>query len=507
MFFLGTMVIAAAPGSGPADAATAAALAREYQRAHQHRIVRELVELLAIPNVATDRPNIQRNADKLRQMLERRGFVVRFLPIEGRGPVVYGELKVPGAMRTVVFYCHYDGQPVDPARWTDSRPWEPALRTNAIHRGGRLIPFPQPGTAYQDDWRIYARSASDDKSPIVALLTALDALRSKGRAPAFHVKFVLDGEEEDGSPNLERVLTAHRELLAADLLISADGPVHQSGRPQIVFGARGIADVEITVYGPYRPLHSGHYGNWAPNPAMRLAALLATMKDDDGRVLIEGFYDDVAPLGERERRALAEAPANEAELMREFGVASVEGGGKRLVELINLPSLNVRGLRSAYVGAAARTIVPDSATASLDLRLVKNIQPRRQFERLAGHIRRQGYCLVEKEPTADERARCAKLARVVLLDGYPASRTPMDHPAALALVRVVEAALGQPVVKLPTSGGSVPMHIFENFGLPVIHVPIVNHDNNQHAENENLRLGNFFRGIEVFAALLAELKW
>jgi acetylornithine deacetylase/succinyl-diaminopimelate desuccinylase-like protein len=493
-----------AQGATPAEAA---ATAREYHRSHQHRIVSELREWLALPNVAADTANIQRNGAHLKKMLEQRGVQARLLEIPGRGPVVYGELASPGAKRTVIFYCHYDGQPVDPSRWTDTKPWEPALRTDAIHRGGKLIPFPAPGTPYEDGWRIYARSASDDKSPIVALLTALDVLRANKIPLAFNLKFVFDGEEEDGSPNLERTLLAHRELFAGDLLISADGPVHQSGLPQLVFGNRGVMDVEITVFGPYRALHSGHYGNWAPNPAMRLAELLATMKDADGRVLIEGFYDDVVPLTPLEKKAIADAPKNEPDLMREFGFAQAEGNGRSLLELINQPSLNVRGLRSAYVGGEARTIVPDVAVASLDLRLVKNIDPRQQFARVLAHIRKQGYYVTDHEPTAEERAQHPLIAMVTMTGGYPAARMPMDHPAAQALVRVARAAVPGQWVLLPTSGGSVPMYIFENLGLPVAHVPIVNHDNNQHSENENLRLSNFFRGIELFTALFADLQW
>ena len=295
-------------------------------------------------------------------------------------------------------------------------------------------------------------------------------------------------------------------LFRSDVLFNADGPVHQSGRPLVAFGNRGVMDVEVTVYGPIRALHSGHYGNWAPNPAMRLAQLLATMKDATGRVLVAGFYDDVAPLSPREQRALDEMPANDADLLKELQLGSADGGGKKLVEMINLPSLNIRGLRSAYVGAQSQNIVPTEATASLDLRLVKNIDPRRQFERVVAHIRKQGYYVTGGEPTPEERLAHPRVARVVFGGGYAASRTPMDLPVAQAVVRVVEGASG-PTVKMPTMGGSSPMYIFENLNLPVIGLPIVNHDNNQHSENENLRLGNLWRGIELFAALLSELKW
>ena len=480
---------------------------REYRQSHEHQIMGELVEFLAIPNVTTDTANILRNAERLRRMLEARGIRTRSLEIEGRGPLIFGELKTPGARRTVIFYAHYDGQPVDPSRWTDTRPFEPSLRTDSIQAGGGLIPFPSPGTDYQDDWRIYSRSSSDDKSPIVALLAAIDALREGNIPLAVNLKLILDSEEEAGSPHLERTVLAHRQLLTGDLLIVADGPVHQSGRPLMRFGNRGVMDVEITVYGPTRPLHSGHYGNWAPNPAMRLAELLATMKDQDGQVLIEGFYDDVVPLSGTERRALAASPTNEQKLMREMGFSSTEGGGKRLEELINLPSLNLRGLESGFIGAQARTIVPEGAVASLDMRLVKNIQPRDQFNRLVAHIRKQGYYVTTDEPTSEERAAHGRIARVLFEGGYPAARTPMDRPVAQALAKLIDQAVGGELVMLPTMGGSVPMYIFEELGLPIINVPMVNHDNNQHSADENLRVGNLWRGMEIYGAILSTLNW
>lgn len=493
--------------SNPASAAQVAAQVREYRLANEHRIVRELVDLLAIPNVASDTPNIQRNAVKLVEMLERRGIQTRLLPISGRGPVVFGELRTPGATRTVIFYCHYDGQPVDPTKWIGTKPFEPALRTASIEAGGKLIPFPEPPTRYQDDWRIYARSASDDKAPIVALLAALDALRDRKIPLAVNLKIVLDGEEEDGSPHLEGTLLAHRDLLGGDLLVAADGPVHQSGRRQVTFGNRGMMSVRLTVYGPLRTLHSGHYGNWSPNPAMRLAQLLATMKDADGRVLIEGFYDGVEPLGELERRAVEEAPANDAQLLQQFGLARADGGGKKLVELITLPSLNIDGLESGWVGAQGKTIIPDRAVAALDLRLVKGISPDQQFERLVAHMRKQGYAVIDHEPAMAERFQSPRLVQVTRDHGYPATRTRMDLRVAQALLEVVDEAAGETAVRLPVLGGSVPMYIFEDLGLPVIGVPIVNFDNNQHADNENLRLGNLWRGMEIFAALLADLRW
>ncbi len=501
-----------APRNTPQNAAQGAGrTAREvraWRQANESRVMDELRAFLAIPNFASDTPNIQRNAAKLVEMLHARGFETQLLPIEGRGPVVFGKLAAPGAARTVIFYMHYDGQSVDPATWTGTKPYDPALRNAPLDANGRIIPFPASGGRYNDDWRLYARSSGDDKSPIIALLAALDALRARNIPLGVNVKIVFDGEEEAGSPNLEQTLMAHRDLLAGDLLINGDGPVHQSGRMLVTFGNRGVVSAQITVYGPLRSLHSGHYGNWAPNPAMRLAQLLATMKDEDGHVRIAGFYDGIAPLGPTARKALEDMPNNDADLEKDFAIAQPEGGGKKLVELLTEPSLNVDGLRSADVGEQARTVIPDLATAAVDMRLVKNITPRMQFDRLVAHIRAQGYFVTVDDPTVEERRTHAKVARVAMSKGgYPASLTSMDLPVSKTLAEVVDAAAGGGLVRMPILGGSSPMYIFENLGLPVISVPIVNYDDNQHSPNENLRIGHFWRGIEIYGAILADLKW
>ena len=497
--------------STPLPAAQVVQEVRSYRMDNEDRIVRELTEFLAIPNLASDTPNIQKNAAHLVEMLEARGIETHLLPINGRGPVVYGKLTAPDATRTVIFYAHYDGQPVDPTAWTDGKPFEPVLRSAAIEAGGKRIPFPENSTkrpaVYNDDWRIYARSSSDDKSPIVALLAALDALRAKKIPLGVNLKVIFEGEEEAGSTNLAHTLELHRNLLGGDLLITADGPVHQSGRPLVFFGNRGEIDLNMTVYGPVRALHSGHYGNWAPNPALELARLLASMKDGDGRVLIDGYYDDIVPLGEVEQHALEEMPNNDAELEHELGIAKPEGGGKKLAELLQQPSLNIRGLRSAYVGEHSQNVVPDQAEASIDARLVKGEDPKEKFEQIAAFIRKQGYYVIDHEPTMDERRTHALIAKVIYNGGYRASRTPMDLPACKALVQLVQGATGSDTVVAPTLGGSVPMYIFEDLGLPWIGVPIVNYDNHQHSSDENLRLGHLWRGMEIYGAILVDLNW
>jgi acetylornithine deacetylase/succinyl-diaminopimelate desuccinylase-like protein len=481
---------------------SAAAVARAYRQSHEHEIMREFIELLSLPNVASDTPNIQRNATLITRMLERRGVPTRLLEVPGAPPVVYGEINTPGATRTVIFYAHYDGQPVEPAKWTSGDPFKPVLRNAALEAGGKEIPLPESDGRFDPEWRLYARSTSDDKAPLIALTAALDALRASRISVTSNVKFFFEGEEEAGSRHLEQIVAKYADLLRSDVWFICDGPVDQSRRPQLYFGVRGVTSLELTVYGPRRELHSGHYGNWAPNPALMLARLLATMKDDDGRVLIEGFYDGVEPLSETERRALAEAPENDAELRRELGLARTDGKGKKLVELIMLPSLNIRGLGSASVGATARNVIPATATAAIDIRLVKGLDYRQAVQRVIAHIRQQGYHVVESDPDEATRLKHPKIVKVVSRDGYNAARTSLDLEISRQVIRAVESARGK-TVKMPSLGGSVPLYIFTDIlKTPAIGVPIANHDNNQHSANENIRLQNLWDGIEVMAALL-----
>jgi acetylornithine deacetylase/succinyl-diaminopimelate desuccinylase-like protein len=497
-------LLVASPAVSQSPASPVAAAVRQWRRGSEHRILREFVQFLSLPNVASDRAAIRRNADALVEMMRARNLAPRLLEAGDAPPAVFGEWRVEGATRTLVFYAHYDGQPTDPAKWTGTEPWRPALRTAPHDAGGRLLPMPSDGEAINPEWRLYARSASDDKAGVMAILAAVDALKARGIAPTVNLKFFFEGEEEAGSPNLAAIITRHKGLLDSDAWIICDGPVHQSGRKQVVFGVRGDTNVDLTVYGPRRPLHSGHYGNWAPNPAMTLARLLATMKDERGRVLIAGWYDDAEPLGEAERRALAEAPAYDEELKRQLGIARPEGAGRPLNELINEPSLNVNGITAAETGALSRNVIPTHATAALDLRLVRGNDHRRQVQKLIEHVRRQGFHVTEREPTDEERQRHPLVARVTQrAGGYNAERTPMDLPVSRAVVEAVQSTVADAVVPMPTLGGSLPLSIFrEHIGAVTITVPVANYDNNQHAENENIRLQNLWDGIETMAALM-----
>jgi acetylornithine deacetylase/succinyl-diaminopimelate desuccinylase-like protein len=503
---LAVLLLIASPLRAQAPSTNAVRTAvREWRIRNEPAVLRELSTFLAIPNLASDSVSIRRNADTLIALLTRRGISARKLEVPGSPPAVYGELRAPSATRTVMMYAHYDGQPVDPTRWV-TPPWTPTLRDAPLEKNGRLVPLPDRGGMLDDDARLYARSASDDKSPIIAMLTAIDALRAARIPLSVNLKFFFEGEEEAGSDHLEAMLRAHSDLLKADGWIFADGPVHQSRRPQVVFGVRGVMGAELTVYGPARVLHSGHYGNWAPNPSMLLAHLLASMRDTEGRVTMSGFYDDVRAPGAAERAAIAAAPPTDSQLRRELALGDVEGDGAPLLDRILVPALNVRGLDGGPVGARAANAIPTQATASLDIRLVPDQSPARVRDLVEAHVRKQGYHVVHDEPTADERMRHARVARIQWERGYPGMRTDMAAPFSQAIMRVVNAAAENRVVAIPTSGGSLPMYLFaETLRAPLVIVPMVNHDNNQHAANENLRIGNLREGIEWYAALFARL--
>ena len=438
--------------------------------------------------------------DAPRKLAQKRGVKSQILETGGP-PIVYGEIG-DASLPTILFYCHYDGQPVDPTKWQQPGPWTPVLRSAALDKGGRIIEqWPQAGTTIDPEWRIYARSASDDKAPIIALMAMLDAHRTSGVPLRNRIKFLFEGDEEAGSAYLADIARRYRDLLRADLVVMADGPIHPSNRPTADFGLRGNVGVTLTMYGPISPLHSGHYGNWAPNPAMRLAQLLATMKGPDGEVLVAGWEDDVIPPGPEERAAWARYPHDDQQRRQQLQLGSLDGGGATRMELIARPSLNIRGLQSLFVGAQARTLVPDVAIAELDLRLVAGNQPARQVDKLVRHIEKQGYTVVRATPDSATRVRTPRLIQVSALEGYPAGRTPLANPAARALISALgSAGLGEPVVS-PTMGGSGPAYVFTDIlRAPFVALPTVNHDNNQHAENENVRVGNLFRAAQILDA-------
>jgi acetylornithine deacetylase/succinyl-diaminopimelate desuccinylase-like protein len=496
---------AAAPDPFPAAEAPQAAAAMQAARTHvaanERAIIDELRALLALPNVATNTADIRTNANALVAMLERRGITARILET-GDAPVsVYGELNTPGATRTLLFYAHFDGQPLGPPEAWATDPFTPTLRSGRLEDNAPVIPWQNATYPLADDARIYARSASDDKAPIVAMLAAIDALRAADIPLSANIKFFLEGEEEQGSPNLARTLEAHRDALASDLWIFGDGPIDPRGLPRVVLGVRGVASFRITVYGAASGLHSGHYGNVAPNPGARLAHLIASMRAPDGTILVDGL--DADPPS-REALALARDGFDSEGMLAGAQIAEAESG-QSYGESILRPALNLTQLSYGGAGAQRNAIDPE-ATAGFDLRMTPGLTPDEAHAAIAAHLRAQGYELIDAPPTSEQRRAHSHLARFEWTGGgYSSAAASFDDPGVRRVVGVLRTATNDELRIAPMLGGSLPIApIGDVLQTPFVIVPIVNADNNQHAPNENIRLREFRRGVELYAALLAE---
>jgi acetylornithine deacetylase/succinyl-diaminopimelate desuccinylase-like protein len=467
----------------------------------------EYFELLALPNDAIVPADIRQNTDWLERAFVRRGFTAQQLPNDGK-PLLYAEYprKKPGA-KTVLFYMHLDGQPVLPEQWAQKSPWIAVVKKRnaqgeweAVDKG-RLQAVP-----LDPELRVFARASADDKGPIMMFLAAFDALKAAGLEPELNVKVLLDSEEEKGSPTIGRVAKANAALLRADALLIHDGPRHPSDKPTLIFGNRGNTVVTLTVYGPKNPLHSGHYGNYVPNPAQRLASLLASMKDDEGRVTIPGYYGRVE-LSDAERKVLAEVEDDEAAIKKRVGIAKTEAVGRNYQEALQYPSLNIRGMQAAAIGDKGANIVPNKAVAELDLRTTPEAGPEILYGLIEEHVRGRGWYLSKGEPTDAERAAHDKIASLTLGRGSRAARTPMDAPLGGwvygALQRTFGEAPGARPVRIRMMGGSVPTDkLVDALEVPFVIIPLVNADNNQHSFDENLRIGHYLDGMRALLGLL-----
>jgi acetylornithine deacetylase/succinyl-diaminopimelate desuccinylase-like protein len=469
----------------------------EHLAAKGGEMLTEFRELLSLPNVSTSRADMEKNAAWISTYIGKRGFTSKIVSAGG-APYIIAERPAPGATKTVLIYAHYDGQPVEAANW-QTPPFEPTLKA-----AGATIDWSRLTSGSIDpNWRVYARSAGDDKGPVIALMHAIDALESAGLSSSVNVKLILDGEEEFGSPTVAQILEQHARELAADVLLFCDGPMHQSGRRQLVFGVRGDVGVHLTTYGPARPLHSGHYGNWAPHPTDALMRLLATLKDMEGRILVPGYLDEVTPISEAERVAIAAMPSVDAQLREELALGRVEGSGERLETLIMQPAINIVGFQAGGVGRQARNIILPSATASLDLRLVKGQTLEKVRSSLEEHFQAQGFFVTHEEPDTEILKAHPGVLRVEWEGGYPAYRSALDGPEAQKLASILREYEGQPPLMTPTMGGSLPIYLFDKaLDMPIVLLPIANHDNNQHGRDENMRIGNLFSAVGVYAAVL-----
>lgn len=461
----------------------------------------ELRDFVSIPNDALDHADINRNLTWLTQKFNERGFNTSVLPTEGES-LFFASLPMEDDKPTILFYMHFDGQSIDPSKWNQSNPYKVELKA-ADGDDWKTLPFSELDADIDYDLRLFGRSTSDDKGPIVMFLNAIDLLKKNNLAVPFNVKVILDSEEEKSSKPLPKAVKEYRELLEADFLVINDGPVHISGKPTIVYGCRGITTLSLTTHGPAKPQHSGHYGNYAPNPGFLLAQVLASMKDEDGRVLIPGYYDGIT-LDENTLSILKSVPDDEAVIKNHLQIKTAEKVGGFYQESLQYPSLNVRGLGSGWVGKKARTIVPESATAEIDIRLVPETKGARLKNLVKKHIENQGFYIVDSIPTKAERLAHDKIMTITEGSVTDAFRTDLDNPYGQFLKSILNTTFNQDVVQIRIMGGTVPIASFINeLKIPAFIVPMVNPDNNQHSPNENLKIGQIAYGIKTFYGILS----
>jgi len=437
----------------------------EIERSRE-RFVDELCVLIRQPSISAQDTGVLECARLVERFMKEAGIEARPLPTAGY-PVVFGEVRAPGARRTVLIYGHYDVQPPEPLDLWETPPFEPSIRNG----------------------RIYARGAGDNKGQMFAHLKAIEAvLKTRGALPV-NVKLCYEGEEEIASRNLPAFVAEHRDALAADLVYASDGPMHPSG-PMVFFGCRGMLNLELTARGARRDVHSGLYGGAAPAPAVRLAQALASLWDRNGKVAVRGFYERVRPPSAADRKALRAVPWNGDAITKDLGVRPRASGRAFYEHVLLRPNLNIAGLTSGYQGPGIKTIVPHVARAKLDVRLVVDQDPEDIEQKIRAHLKRAGFGDVE----------------VVRQGAVPPSRTPVDHPFGRAVARAVERAWGRKPVIVPNLGGTIPDYLFTRvLGLPSIWVPYAPHDEANHAPNESTTIADFLGGIRCTAAALFEL--
>jgi len=484
-----TSFLATAQGA-PADTA------RAYVAAHRKDITQEFLQLVSVPDLHGDVPNLKRNANFLLSMMKQHGLDAELWETSGGVPIVFGQKLIRDATRTILFYAHYDGQPVDPKRWRQPDPFVPVIRTDTIEAGGLVvndIPAQVP-----DSWRVYARGAGDDKVSVEALLSALSAVD-----PKVNVKVFLDGEEEGGGTGVAEVIRKYPDKLKSDQLVILDGPSHPSGKATVYYGARGFAALTVTVYTAKQGMHSGNYGNWMPDANVHLAQLISSMVDSTGKVVIPGFYADVLPFSRDALAMMKAVPDQTPEIRKQFGVGGTDGAAASLQEGLNLPTFSVHTMSGGEVGL----VIPASASAQIVMRLVKENNGTKMADRVKNFIQSQGYYVVDKDPDVATLAAHEKIAKVVILDLADiggAWRTDPNDPEAVSTTKALQSVWGKDVVRIRTLGGGVPATPFiDALHMPVVGISIANYDDNQHSDNENLRLGNLFDGIVTLAGVVA----
>ncbi len=462
----------------------------------------ELMQFLEIPNIGSKEEDILHNLNWCVNRFQKLNFTTQVLSTEG-APLLFAEKTVSKDKKTILFYLQIDGQPVDSSEWDQPNPFVPVIKHKEADGSWKTIDW-NTEKKVDPEWRVFGRSSSDSKGPAMAFISALHIFKQRSLQTDFNIKVIMDFQEELGSPTLAKAVEQHRDLLSTDMVLIMDGTRHISNWPTLTYGARGIATATINIYGPKTPLHSGQYGNFAPNPVFEASKFIASLKDEKGRVRIKGFYEGIT-LSESEKKALNALPENEDSLKIRLGIAQSDQVGGSYQESLQYPSLNIRGLRAAWVGKEVRTIIPDVVVIEIDMRLVSETPGERMVNLLEEHLITQGYHLVDSIPTDLERRSYPKLAALKYRLGSQPFRTEMDSEAGVFLNNAMRPVFGTKVVNMRTTGGSQPIAPFvRTLGVPAVSIRIPNPDNNIHAPNENLRMGNFLEGIMMCLAILNE---
>ena len=459
-----------APEPFPIDPAVEAAL-RDSAAARRDALL-ELTRIPSISALPANAPDMVTAAQWIADRLRRVGATAVEVAPTALHPIVYGRIHEAVGAPTVLVYCHYDVQPVDPLDLWETSPFDPFVR----------------------DGRFVGRGVADDKGQLVMHLAAIEALRAAGKSPAVNLTFVFEGEEEFGSNSLYAWIEANRDKLAADVAVISDTGYFEGNLPAITIALRGIMYAQIDVVGSPVDLHSGMYGGSVDNPANALATIVAALKGPDGRVRIPGFYDDVIALTDEDRQAMAALPFDEERFRTGIPVPALvgEAGWTILESRTARPTLDVNGMWGGFQGDGAKTIIPAHAHAKLSTRLVADQDPRRIFEALRAYVA--------------EIAPPGVTVTTRYIHGGDPSLTPTDHPATQAAARAIEAVYGQPPVYI-REGGSIPVTAAfdKTLGLPVVLIGFANPGCNAHAPNEWFLVDNFEQGTRVIVRLWDEL--
>ncbi|WP_226376861.1 M20/M25/M40 family metallo-hydrolase [Oceanobacillus halotolerans] len=441
---------------------------KEHIESNQDDYLELLFKFLRQKSISAQNVGMEEASTMLKGIMEDIGIETRLIETDGH-PVVYGELHNDKNDFTLLIYGHYDVQPPDPVNEWNSPPFEPTIR----------------------DGRIYCRGVGDNKGQLMAQLLAIKTFKEvHGDNLPINIKFVFEGEEESGSPNLAKFVETNSELLKADLVYTSDGPMHETGAPFVLLGVRGMLYVELNAKGAKWDNHSGNKGNIAPNPAWKLVNLLNTMRDENGKVLIDGFYDDLREPTQSELELISTLPYDADQIAQQIGYKKFDMTKEDYYHKLTMePTLNIAGFHSGYGGEGSKTIIPATAQLKIDMRLVVDQDPDDIYEKFVKHVHKY-------DPNIE----------VTRHGSMKPSRTSSDSEVVSIIKRAVENSYRQKPILQPSLGGSLPDYVWTQIlGVPSVVVPYANSDEANHSPNENLNIENFFNGILCTCHVIEEL--